>query len=140
MAKKPTQSQSKTNLSASGLAPVTIVTEKVPQLDVTLPDNGSTHLLGKGLWGIVGSQSRYSTVTQFGGLEFVRYEYRRIPEEFRDAAYLSTFLDVVDIGETLESGSVEKGEIALPALEEDTSSEKEIPADITHAEDKPGKG
>lgn len=139
MAKKPAQSQSKTNLSASGPAPVTVVTEKAPQLGVTLP-NGSTHLLGKGLWGIVGSQSRYSTVTQFGGLEFVRYEYRRIPEEFRDAAYLSTFLDVVDIGETLEVGSVEEGEIALPALEEDTSSENETPADLTPVEDEPGKG
>jgi hypothetical protein len=139
MAKKHARPQSATSSDVSTSTPVTIVTEKVPQLSVTLPD-GSTHLLGKGLWGIVGSQSRYSTVTQFGGLEFVRYEYRRIPEEFRDAAFLSTFLDVVDIGETLESGSVEEGEIALPALEEDTSSENETPADLTPAEDEIDKG
>lgn len=139
MAKKHAKPQSTTSSDVSASAPVTVVTEKTPQLGVTLP-NGSTHLLGKGLWGIVGSQSRYSTVTQFGGLEFVRYEYRRIPEEFRNAAFLSTFLVVVDIGETLESGSVEEGEIALPALEEDTSSENETPADLTPAEDETDKG
>jgi hypothetical protein len=139
MAKKHARPQSATSSNVSASAPVTVVTEKAPQLSVTLP-NRSTHLLGKGLWGIVGSQSRYSTVTQFGGLEFVRYEYRRIPEQFRDAAFLSTFLDVVDIGETLESGSVEEGEIALPALEEDASSEKETPADLTPAEDEIDKG
>lgn len=139
MAKKPARAQSTTTSSAVAPTPVTIVTEKAPQLGVTLPDGG-THLLGKGLWGIVGSKSRYSTVTQFGGIEYVRYEYRRIPEEFRDAAFLSTFLDVVDIGETIESGSVKEGEIALPALEEDTSSENESPADLNPAEDEPGKG
>ena len=88
-------------------APVTTVT--VSPVSVTLPHG----ILGKGLWGIVGKNSRYSTVTQFSGLEYVRYEYRRIPEEFRDAAFVSTFLEVVEIFDN--EGSLPVMEIETPA-------------------------
>ncbi len=117
MAKKPVP-PSKPNLSASTPAPVTTVTEQAPTPSVTLPD-GSTQILGEGLWGIVGKNSRYGTVTQFSGLEYVRYEYRRIPEEFRAAAFVSTFLEVVEITKT--AGSVSAADVApveIPAVVE----------------------
>lgn len=106
MAKKPIP-PSKSNLSASTPTPVTTVTAS--PVSVTLPHG----ILGKGLWGIVGKNSRYSTVTQFSGLEYVRYEYRRIPEEFRDAAFVSTFLEVVEIFDN--EGSLPVVEIESPA-------------------------
>lgn len=133
MAKKSTFP--KVNPPSKADGSVTVVTEKAPQLNVTLPD-GTTHILGKGLWGIVGSKTRYSTVTQFGGLEYVRYEYRRIPEEFRDAAFLSTFLDVVDISETIEGGEPE-----LPV--DEIPSDEIVSSDATpsaSAEEKPAEG
>ncbi len=67
------------------------------QVESANPTSDHPSGLGKGLWGIVGSKTRYGTVTQFSGLEYVRYEYRRIPEEFRDAAMNNTFLDVIEI-------------------------------------------
>lgn len=72
---------------------------KPAQGEVTTPSG--TQRLGKGLWGIVGNKTRYGTVTQFSGLEYVRYEYRRIPEEYRDVAFKNDFLDVIDITEDL---------------------------------------
>lgn len=83
---------------------------KPAQGEVTTPSG--TQRLGKGLWGIVGSKTHYGTVTQFSGLEYVRYEYRRIPEEFRDAAFKNDYLDVIDITEDLPAEE-ETSELSL---------------------------
>jgi len=74
---------------------------------------GIASRLGKGLWGIVGNKTRYSTINQFGGLEYVRYEYRRIPEEFRAEALKNTFLDVIEIAS--DPVGVEDAIVAEPA-------------------------
>ncbi len=123
---------SKFNPSAPTTSSVTVVTGEVVPPSITFPD-GSTHFLGKGLWGIVGKNSRYSVVTQFSGLEYVRYEYRRIPEEFRDAAFVSTFLEVVEIMDSPEP---------LPAAEEahEAFRAEETPVDSNPAEDETAEG
>jgi hypothetical protein len=89
--------------------------------------------LGKGLWGIVGNKTRYSTITQFGGIEYVRYEYRRIPEGFRAEAVNSTFLDVIEVSseaETVSGSDVEAleadGEISNL---ENKAEDADVPAD-----------
>lgn len=63
----------------------------------TFDTPSGTQSLSDGLWGIVNNKTRYGTVTQFSGLEFVRYEYRRIPEQFREEAFKSDFLDVIEV-------------------------------------------
>ena len=95
------------------------------QVETTAP-NGMTQRLGKGLWGTVGNKTRHGIVTQFSGLEYVRYEYRRIPEQYREAAMKNDFIDVLEITED-------------PAVEEEVISievepEASLPVDEDPAE------
>ncbi len=93
--KVPASKQLKANDQASEQP----IAQTVPATVQVSKPAGPAQRLGKGLWGIVSNKTRYSTVTQFSGLEYVRYEYRLIPEQYRDAAFKSEFLDVVDITE-----------------------------------------
>ena len=106
MARKPANKENKQpsdSVAVKEVAPT--------ENEVAIP-NG-TQRLGKGLWGIVGNKTRYGAVTQFSGLEYVRYEYRRIPDEFREVAFNNTYLDVIEITQDLpvaESVEVESAE------------------------------
>lgn len=95
--------------------------------------DGLASRLGKGLWGIVGNKTRYSTVTQFGGIEYVRYEYRRIPEGFRAEAMKSTFLDVIEVtseAETVSGPDVEaiEADVEISNLE-NQAEDADVPVD-----------
>jgi hypothetical protein len=109
------------------------IAQTVPATVQVSKPGGPAQRLGKGLWGIVGSKTRYSTVTQFSGLEYVRYEYRLIPEQYRDAALKSEFLDVVEITEEPEFEEViETGEEGEISEEAGTKSDEDV---LTNAED-----
>lgn len=107
--------------------------QSVPASVHVAKPGGPAQRLGKGLWGIVGSKTRYSTVTQFSGLEYVRYEYRLIPEQYRDAAFKSEFLDVVEITEEPEIDEVIDGGEDLTTDEAVTKSDEEIISEIKAA-------